>query len=200
MAKTRKKLPVKCGASDCAHEEHCYRPKKVRNKPRAMPGACITCGVERVDWPVIHKRLARNIEATIAALRTEHVRKFFWNLTLGETTRKSSFKKGAVKLKVQVGKQLASAVGRGRHPREGRQTPMLEDDPNPINYAQHATATCCRRCMSYWHGIPEGRELDTGELEYAERLVSRYLEEKLPGLPEKGVNLERRHKDQFVLF
>jgi len=30
--------------------------------------------------------------------------------------------------------------------------------------AQHATATCCRRCLARWHGIPAGRTLTDDEI------------------------------------
>jgi hypothetical protein len=33
---------------------------------------------------------------------------------------------------------------------DGKQTPMKG---HPVFIAQHATATCCRGCISKWHGI-----------------------------------------------
>ena len=36
----------------------------------------------------------------------------------------------------------------------GRQTPYRG---HPVFVAQHATASCCRRCLEQWHGIPRGR-------------------------------------------
>ncbi len=43
--------------------------------------------------------------------------------------------------------------GEGRACRiDGRQTPR---EGNTIFYAQHATASCCRTCIEYWHGIPK---------------------------------------------
>jgi hypothetical protein len=47
------------------------------------------------------------------------------------------------------------------------------------HYGQHATATCCRRCFEYWHGVPLERPLDSEHLEYATALVWRYIEERL---------------------
>lgn len=35
-------------------------------------------------------------------------------------------------------------------PNDGRQTPTRN---HPVFIAQHATATCCRKCLSKWHGI-----------------------------------------------
>jgi hypothetical protein len=45
-------------------------------------------------------------------------------------------------------------------PNDGKQTPMRN---HPIFIAQHATATCCRRCLEKWHGIPKGHALAADE-------------------------------------
>ena len=40
------------------------------------------------------------------------------------------------------------------HPKnDGRQTPMKG---HPVFIAQHATATCCRGCLSKWWKVPKG--------------------------------------------
>ena len=36
---------------------------------------------------------------------------------------------------------------------DGKQTPFKN---HPVFVAQNATATCCRSCISKWHGIPKG--------------------------------------------
>ena len=41
-------------------------------------------------------------------------------------------------------------------PNDGRQTPMRG---HPIFKAQHATATCCRGCLSRWWKVPIGTEI-----------------------------------------
>src|SRR5210317_2250089 len=46
---------------------------------------------------------------------------------------------------------------------DGKQTPMKN---HPVFIAQHATATCCRGCISKWHGIGKGRELNEKEVDY----------------------------------
>jgi len=49
------------------------------------------------------------------------------------------------------------------HPKnDGRQTPMRN---HPVFVAQHATATCCRKCIEKWHGILRGKELKKSEIE-----------------------------------
>jgi exodeoxyribonuclease V alpha subunit len=57
-------------------------------------------------------------------------------------------------------------------PNDGKQTPMRN---HPVFIAQHATATCCRKCMEKWHGIPKGKTLDQEEIDYVAKVVRRWL-------------------------
>ena len=60
-------------------------------------------------------------------------------------------------------------------PNDGRQTPMRN---HPAFIAQHATATCCRKCLEKWHGIPrEGRELAPDERDYVVAVIEKWLSE-----------------------
>ena len=42
--------------------------------------------------------------------------------------------------------------------------------------AQHATATCCRGCISKWHGIEKGRALDEVEIGFVVELIMGWIE------------------------
>jgi len=55
---------------------------------------------------------------------------------------------------------------------DGRQTPMRG---HPAFIAQHATATCCRSCLSKWHGIGQGKSLDAEQVDYIVRVIERWL-------------------------
>ena len=55
---------------------------------------------------------------------------------------------------------------------DGKQTPMRG---HPVFIAQHATATCCRGCISKWHGIEKGRVLDEKELQYIVALIMGWI-------------------------
>lgn len=55
---------------------------------------------------------------------------------------------------------------------DGRQTPYRG---HPVFVAQHATATCCRTCLSRWHGIPAGQELDEAERAYVVEAICRWI-------------------------
>ena len=95
-------------------------------------------------------------------------------------------------------RHLETAIGPAQPFNDGHQTPMPapDDAPTMYPYAQHATATCCRTCLEYWHGIPRGRALSDDELDYCAELACRYIEDRLPELTDKGENIPPlRRKD-----
>ena len=55
---------------------------------------------------------------------------------------------------------------------DGKQTPMKG---HPVFVAQHATGTCCRNCLSKWHGIEIGRLLTEDEIDYVVRVIDRWI-------------------------
>jgi hypothetical protein len=58
---------------------------------------------------------------------------------------------------------------------DGKQTPMRN---HPVFIAQHATGTCCRKCLAKWHRIPAGRPLSSEEIEYTVEVIRRWLAEQ----------------------
>ncbi|MCY1246137.1 hypothetical protein D9M72_593430 [compost metagenome] len=68
---------------------------------------------------------------------------------------------------------------------DGRQTPMGKDEI--VNYAQHATATCCRKCLEAWHNIPMEDALTDNQLEFCVSLVMKYVKERIPQLTENEI-------------
>jgi hypothetical protein len=55
---------------------------------------------------------------------------------------------------------------------DGKQTPWRG---HPVFVAQHATATCCRGCLSKWHRIEKGRELTAREQAYVVGVITAWL-------------------------
>jgi len=55
---------------------------------------------------------------------------------------------------------------------DGRQTPTKN---HPVFIAQHATATCCRKCLEKWHQIPQGRPLTKKQCEYILSVIEHWL-------------------------
>jgi hypothetical protein len=174
------KLAITCTSSACDEDLHCFRSTK-KLVESGLAGACRHCHVQLVDWPRVHKRLIGDADHTFGELRLELIRHHFWHLEIDEAARNHALRKGRIALGVALAKRLASSVGPEVPFRDGRQTPM---SGNVIYYAQHATASCCRTCIEYWHGIQKGRPLTAEELIYLTDLATMFIAERLPDLPD----------------
>jgi len=181
-------LGIKCTDSACDDNLHCFkRARSTKSKPAKPDGTCRNCGADLIDWPRVQQCDLTDAEHTFEQLRHELIRHHFWHVTIDEKAINHARRKGRIKLYEAAHERIVASVRASRddNPRDGRQTPFKE---NSLYYAQHATASCCRTCVEYWHGIPADRELTDGEIEYLTELVIRYLEERLPLLgddPEK---------------
>lgn len=71
-----------------------------------------------------------------------------------------------------INKRLAPAFPQN----DGKQTPMKG---HPVFIAQHATATCCRKCLFKWHNIPIGQELTPAEIDYILKYLMKWIELQL---------------------
>ena len=71
-----------------------------------------------------------------------------------------------------IRKRLAPA-----HPlNDGKQTPMRG---HPVFIAQHATGTCCRKCLSKWHGIEHGHALTPEQQHYIVNLIMAWIRKEI---------------------
>ncbi len=50
---------------------------------------------------------------------------------------------------------------------------------HPVFIAQHATATCCRGCISKWYGIEKGRALNEREVDFLVALNMGWIESQI---------------------
>ena len=184
------KLDIKCTMSNCEQDLHCFRSTK-KLVEEGLGGACRNCHVQLVDWPRVHERRLDDAEHTFTELRLEFIRHHFWHLEIDDRARIYALRKGRVALYAAVVKRLASSVAPEIPFRDGTQTPMTG---NVIFYAQHATASCCRTCIEYWHGIPKGRPLTAEELSYLTDLATMFIAERLPDLPDEPTKVPRQHR------
>lgn len=74
-----------------------------------------------------------------------------------------------------VAKRLAPA----HIPNDGKQTPMRG---HPVFLAQHATACCCRGCLSKWHHIAPGAALTAAQQDYVVGMLLYWLQHEM-GVP-----------------
>ena len=183
-------LKVKCTQSDCKNGLHCYlATQKMRRQNDE--GRCRSCGIELVAWRRVHERNRLDAEATFRYMRTEFIRHHFWHVEIDEGALAHARGKGMIAIRGSVGTRLSQSIGRAKPFWDGMQTPF---QGRVVYYAQHATATCCRRCVEEWHGIPRGRPLTENELGYLEYLVTRYLDERVTDIPEVSQPQPRRKK------
>lgn len=178
-----KPLKLSCDHSDCEQGLHCFRESKKRaTQGKQESGSCQQCGATLVDWERVKKRDGADTAHTFAALKNEWIRHRYWHTEIDQRAKNYAIRKGRSGLRTAVEKRVRSAVGT-KHSRDGRQTPW---EGNILYYAQHATACCCRRCIQYWHGIPEGDALTEEQIAYFKDLCLRYIFERMPELEEQG--------------
>lgn len=75
---------------------------------------------------------------------------------------------------------IAARVAPAQPASDGRQTPYRG---HPVFVAQHATATCCRRCLQRAHAIASGHELTASERDYVIEVIMRWIQREMPDAP-----------------
>ncbi len=71
-----------------------------------------------------------------------------------------------------IGQRLAPALVEN----DGRQTPYRG---HPVFVAQHATATCCRKCLARWHAIEPNIPLTEKQQRYIVAVLLRFVLDQL---------------------
>jgi hypothetical protein len=180
-------LDIKCTSSDCDNDLHCF--KQLKKMTPDQRGKCRACGADLVDWKRLHRRDRVDAMHTFEALQHELIRHHFFHRPVDESAMRHAQRKGRIALKDAARARLYKYLAVAEPPRDGRQTPL---SGNVIYYAQHATATCCRTCLEYWHDIPKGRSLTPEELDYCAALVDLFLDQKLPDLADEPIKVPPR--------
>ena len=168
-------LDIMCTETDCENNFHCFRSNK-KLKARNMAGRCRDCGADLVDWSRVGKRDLKDVTYTIQALEYELIRHHFWHVRMDVRAINYARKKGWLKLEQAVEHRIRKSVS-VKTAFDGRQT---KKEGNPIHYAQHATATCCRVCIEEWHDIPQDQPLTEEQIGYMSELCMLYLKQQLP--------------------
>lgn len=192
MAEFQKPLPlnIKCTSTDCENDLHCF--KQLKKMTPEQRGKCRVCGADLIDWKRLHRRDTADVAHTFSALRHEMIRHHFFHRPVDDGAMRHAQRKGRIQLKEAARDRLRKYLAPANPPRDGRQTPF---EGNAIYYAQHATATCCRTCLEYWHDIPKGRPLTAREIDYCAALVDLFLDEKLPNLADDPIKVPPRRRD-----
>ena len=98
--------------------------------------------------------------------------KFRSKFKLSQKDRDHIAVKGLETIKQHAYQFVNSRVASDFPKNDGKQTPMRG---HPVFIAQHATATCCRGCISKWHGIGKGRALSDDEVHFIVALIMGWI-------------------------
>lgn len=187
MSTTAKKRPklepldIKCTSTDCAAGLHCFRATK-KMAANNEQGACRKCKAKLVDWDRVKARDANDAAYTFKMLQAERIRHHFWHKEFDEKALLHARRKGKSGMRAAAVRRIRSSVGT-KTAFDGRQTPK---EGNVLFYAQHATGSCCRKCIEEWHGIPQDQPLDDAQVKYLSDLCYLFVEKRLPTLAEAG--------------
>jgi hypothetical protein len=132
-----------------------------------------------------------DVRHTFKALQNETIRHHFFHREIDDTAIRHAQRKGRTLLKEAARNRIEKYLAPAEPARDGRQTPL---EGSAIFYAQHATATCCRTCLEYWHNIPKGRPLTEAERKYCEGLVELFLDQRLPKLADDPIKVQARKR------
>jgi hypothetical protein len=102
--------------------------------------------------------------------------KFRSKFQLAQKDRDYIAAKGLETIKEHAFQFVNSRIALDYPKNDGKQTPMRG---HPVFIAQHATATCCRKCIQKWHGIEKGRALNEAEIDYVVALIMGLIEGQL---------------------
>ncbi len=119
---------------------------------------------------LISENMNDRINHTLDSLKKSKFRSKF---KLSQKDRDYIDTKGLETIKEHAFQYINSRVAPEYPKNDGKQTPMRG---HPVFIAQHATATCCRGCISKWHGFEKGRALNDAEVDFVVGLIMGWIE------------------------
>lgn len=175
---TKQTVKISCIKKDCEADLHCYRPK--RGGWEDPSGECQGCGDRTVDWDRVRRRDISDFAALEQELRHEWIRYHFWTKPLDTKSIEKLASTTLPEMQEAVRTLLRRKIGIARPFRDGMQTPILDEklSGHPIYYAQHATATCCKKCAYYWWGFDRTQELTDSQLGFLTELCVRFFQSR----------------------
>lgn len=168
-----KKLDLSCVKTDCENGLHAFRPTPSQ-PDRPVP--CRVCGAEQpADIQLLRAHDPSRLAEVQSAQRQEWIRQIYWVAPLDQRAASRLAVSGYDVVVESVPDYLAKKMEPLAARFDAVRTPWVGD---VRSYARHATATCCRRCLSYWFGINRDHQLTTEELDWATTLVRDYLRQR----------------------
>lgn len=175
-------LDISCGSTKCDDGFHCFKTSERAVKKYGSHGVCKECGTHLIDWKRIHKNNIKDAKFIFQSMKNELIRHVYWHTQIEEGAIQNALNSTKSEMRIHAKKILKSTIGKAHNAWDGRQTPKTGNEI--VNYAQHATATCCRVCLQYWHNINKNENLTEEQLEFCTNLAMLYIEERVPNIPE----------------
>jgi hypothetical protein len=169
------KVDLSCTAKDCENDKHAYRPGRGEWKTLPDQVVCQGCGDTSVDMSIPRSRDLGAREAIFRELGREFIRDLYIEKPFDNRARRLIRRYGMDGIRKRVSGRLLSAIGREPSIFDGRQTKF---EGNVLFYAQHATATCCRKCAWYWYGIPKEGPMSEEDMTFCVGLIQAYLDQR----------------------
>jgi hypothetical protein len=176
-----------CGTTDCPNDKHKFNDphrdmlKLGQGRNHKKAGVCKACGIDVVDWARVHRKDPEDVEHTVQALRREYIRIEFWERPLNDACMAQIRELGKGGVLASIRGTLQEIVGPpylGHW--DGMKVPV--DDAKVtsiIQYAQHAMATCCRKCVWQWHDIAMDHTLTQNEVDYLTQITAVFVRRRL---------------------
>jgi hypothetical protein len=177
-------LNISCGSTKCNDDLHCFSLKKSALRNHNSERVCYQCGTDLIEWDRVHKNDIKDAKFIFKSMKNELIRHVFWHTPIEESAIEFAQSRGKDEIRIRAVKLLKTRIGKHNAFVDGRQTPLTGKEI--ISYAQHATATCCRKCLEAWHNIPQDRVLSDEQIEFCTNLVMLYITERVPHLNETG--------------
>ncbi|MEB5704872.1 DUF4186 domain-containing protein [Pantoea anthophila] len=113
---------------------------------------------------------------------------------LGRAEYDYALSKGEPVLREHAAEFVAQRLAPARPARDGKQTPMRG---HPVFIAQHATATCCRGCLSKWHNIDQQQPLSAEQQAYVVSVLLQWISDQMqrPAPPARMVRKPTKPDD-----
>lgn len=113
--------------------------------------------------------------------------KFRSRFHLGAADREYCCRQGLAVIREHAAAFVRTRLAPAHPDNDGRQTPMRG---HPVFIAQHATALCCRGCLSKWWHAAAGRELTAQQQEKIVNFLMAWIQRELGAGPETTGNKE----------
>ncbi len=84
--------------------------------------------------------------------------------------------KGLNTIKSHARDFIAKRIAPAEIKNDGKQTPTKG---HPVFIAQHATACCCRGCISKWHNFPKAVPLDNEQQDYLVSIIMEWIRRQM---------------------